>query len=50
MVAAFADYGHGSPAEEYHMQLDADLAREVGWLLLTTGRQAARDLTRNLDR
>jgi hypothetical protein len=42
MVATFADYGPGSPAEEYHVRLDADLARAVGWMLLTTGRQAAR--------
>jgi hypothetical protein len=50
MIAAFADYGPGSPAEEYHMRLDVDLAREVGWLLLTTGRQATHDRTGNCDR
>jgi hypothetical protein len=47
MVAAFTDYGPGSPAEEYHMRLDADLGRAVGWMLLTAGRQAARRQNRN---
>lgn len=42
MVAAFADGGPDHPAEEVPIRLDADLARAVGWLLLTTGRQAAR--------
>jgi hypothetical protein len=41
MVAAFADYGPDHPAEEVPVRLDADLARAVGWMLLTTGRQAA---------
>jgi hypothetical protein len=48
MVAAFADCGPDSPAEEYPIRLDADLARAVGWMLLTTGRQAARH--QNVDR
>jgi hypothetical protein len=42
MVAAFADYGPDHPGEEVPIRLDADLARAVGWLLLTTGRRAAR--------
>jgi hypothetical protein len=40
MIAAFAAFGP-DPAEEYPIRLDAGLAREVGWLLLTTGRRAA---------
>ena len=47
MVAACTDYGPDHPAEEYPIRLDADMAREVGWLLLATGRQAA---GRNPDR
>jgi hypothetical protein len=47
MVATYADYGPDHPAEEYPIRLDADLARAVGWLLLTTGRQAARGQDRN---
>ena len=40
MVAAFADYGPDHRGEEVPIRLDADLARAVGWLLLTTGRRA----------
>ena len=47
MIATFADYGPDSPAEEYHVRLDSALAREVGWLLLTSGRQAARSRNRS---
>jgi hypothetical protein len=50
MVAAFADYGPDSPAEEYHMRLDTDLARAVGWLLLATGRRGTRYHAGNPDR
>ena len=50
MLASFADYGPEQPGEEFPLRLDADHAREVGWLLLITGRQAARHQTGTPDR
>src|SRR3954468_6839565 len=50
MLATFADYGADQPGTEVPLRLDADHARAVGWLLLTTGRQAARQQDRTPDR
>jgi len=44
MTANYAEVEPEHPAEECEIRFDPGLARAVGWMLLTTGRQAARDL------
>ena len=44
MTANYAEVEPDHPAEECEIRFDPGLARAVGWMLLTTGRQAARDL------
>jgi hypothetical protein len=42
MTAAYADVEPDEPEAECEILFSPDLAGEVGWLLLTAGRQAAR--------
>src|SRR5438045_7380968 len=42
MTAAYAEVEPEHPEAECEILFHPDLAREVGWLLLTTGRQATR--------
>jgi hypothetical protein len=46
MTATYAEVGPDHPGEECEIRLDPDLARAVGWMLRTTGRQAGRDHNR----
>jgi hypothetical protein len=50
LTTAYAEVEPNEPAAECEILFHPDLASEVGWLLLTTGRQAARHRTRSPDR
>jgi hypothetical protein len=46
MTATYAEAGPDDPGAEFELLLDPDLARAVGWMLLTAGRRAGRDQCR----